>query len=321
MEVKSDIIEKECLETEEIRHHLIGELKGNESGPLIIGIAGLHGNEPTGVDAIEEMMELLSPYESELNGTFVGLKGNIPALEIGERFIDEDMNRLWITSLLDKIRRKDRELLPTSERKQVKDLLEILDPLVMRNDGRKVILVDLHTFSGERGMFSITQREEGHIELLSQLKIPLIFGIEHTLHGTSMDFADEHGHIGFAFEAGSHGTDEARQHALAGLLVLMVASGLLHASTLPTYSDYYDYLMGQVHALPHKVRFVYKHIIEEGDEFEMCPGFKNFDRVKFGDWLANDNCGKILAQANGYILMPLYQKQGNDGFFIVEDCI
>lgn len=318
--MKENLVEELAIEAEEIEHHLIGELNGDEPGPLIIGIAGLHGNEPTGIHAIQEMIDLLKPYESELHGTFVGLKGNIPALETGARYIDEDMNRLWITSLLDKIRRKDRELLKTSERQQVKDLLEILDPLVIRDDDRKVILVDLHTFSGERGMFSITQREEAHIELLSQLKIPLIFGVEHTLHGTSMDFADEHGHIGFAFEAGSHGTDEAREHALAGLLVLMVASGFLNASTLPTYSQYYDYLMNQVNNLPHKVRFVYKHIVEEDDEFEMRPGFKNFDKVQFGDWLANDNCGKILAQANGYILMPLYQKQGVDGFFIVEDC-
>ena len=304
-----------------VRQHLIGELDGGEDGPKIIAIAGLHGNEPTGVEALEELMEILAPYEDQVNGCFLALKGNVEALKLNKRFIDEDMNRLWRTSILDKIRRNKRENLSTTERKMIKDLLTILDPLILTHVGdEKLILADLHTFSGERGMFTITIRDEDHIQLLSQLKVPLIYGIEHTLHGTTMDFADEWGHLGFAFEAGSHGSEEAKKNAIAGMLILLVASGYLHASTLPNFGEYYDYLMEQVHHLPSRVKFIYKHIIEEGDNFKMRPGFKNFDRVEVGDWLANDICGKIKAQARGFLLMPLYQEQGNDGFFIVEDC-
>lgn len=306
---------------EHVRQHLIGEIDGGESGPKIIAIAGLHGNEPTGVEALEELMEMLAPYEDEVNGCFLALKGNVEALKVNQRFIDEDMNRLWRTSLLDKIRRTDRDNISTIERKMIKDLLEILDPLILDHESKeKLILADLHTFSGQKGMFTITPRDEQHLVLLSQLKVPLIYGIEHTLHGTTMDFADEWGHLGFAFEAGSHGSEEAKKNAIAGMLVLLVASGYLQARTLPHFDEYYDYLMEQVANLPNRVQFIYKHIIEEGDEFVMRPGFKNFDRVEVGDWLADDICGKIKAQARGYLLMPLYQQQGNDGFFIVEDC-
>ena len=48
------------------------------------------------------------------------------------------------------------------------------------------------------------------------------------------------------------------------------------------------------------------------------PGFKNFDKVKEGDLLAKDKRGPIFAKKSGFLLMPLYQKEGNDGFFIVN---
>jgi succinylglutamate desuccinylase len=315
------LLKKETQEyPEHVSQHIIGEIDGKNDGPRIIAIAGLHGNEPTGVQALEDLMNILKPYEDEVNGSLLALKGNTEALKVNKRYIDEDMNRLWRTSILDKIRRSDREDLVSVERRMIKDLLDIMDPLILNHDRPdKIILADLHTFSGQRGMFTITKRDEDHIKLLSQLRMPLIYGIENTLHGTTMDFADEWDHIGFAFESGSHGTQESRRNAVAGLMVLLVSSGYLNASTIPDYSRYYDFLMKQVAHLPKHVKFIYKHIIEDDDEFKMRPGFGNFDRVEVGDWLANDKYGKIKAQARGYLLMPLYQEQGNDGFFIVED--
>lgn len=60
------------------------------------------------------------------------------------------------------------------------------------------------------------------------------------------------------------------------------------------------------------------HAIKKGDNFVMQPGYKNFQPVKKGEILATDKNGAISAQEDGLILMPLYQKQGNDGFFLVK---
>ena len=312
------IEEEKDLHTQRILKHFIGDVRGERPGPTVIAVAGIHGNEATGVSAIEDVIDLLKPLDDHIHGRFIGLKGNLKALEQNMRYVEEDMNRLWVTSILDKIRRTPFEDLSTIDRSEVKELLAILDPIVQSEE--KVIYVDLHTFSGSGGMFSITPHEEKHVELLSQLKIPLIFGIQHTLRGTSMEYVEDAGHIGFAFEAGTHGTYEAEKNAYAGLLVLLVSAGIIPANKLEHFGDYYSYLMDKVDGLPHKVDFVYKHIIEPKDNFVMNPGFRNFDEVKKGDWLATDQHGKITAQADGYILMPLYQTQGEDGFFIVRDC-
>ena len=50
----------------------------------------------------------------------------------------------------------------------------------------------------------------------------------------------------------------------------------------------------------------------------MEPGFRNFDPVRRAQILATDRDGEITAPESGLIMMPLYQKQGNDGFFIVR---
>lgn len=304
--------------TKRILKHFIGDVRGDNPGPTIIAVAGMHGNEPTGIAAIEQLIELLEPLKEHIHGRFVGLKGNLKALENNQRFVDEDMNRLWVTSILDKIRRTPFDDLASQDRAEVKELLCILDPIVYSDE--EVIYIDLHTFSGSGGMFSITPREERHIELLTQLKVPLIFGIQHTLIGTSMEYVEDAGHVGFAFETGTHGTKDAEENALAGMMVLLVSKGIIPADKVDGFSNFYSYLMGKVNGFPHKVNFHYKHIIEEGDEFVMKPGFKNFDNVSKGDWLASDKHGEIKAQSDGYLLMPLYQEQGNDGFFIVRDC-
>jgi succinylglutamate desuccinylase len=60
----------------------------------------------------------------------------------------------------------------------------------------------------------------------------------------------------------------------------------------------------------------YRHAITEEDDFEMAPGFNNFDAIRAGETLATDKYGDVKAVESGLILMPLYQRLGEDGFFI-----
>ena len=51
----------------------------------------------------------------------------------------------------------------------------------------------------------------------------------------------------------------------------------------------------------------------------MNLGYRNFQRVHKGDLLGRDIEGDVIAPHSGYIMMPLYQKQGEEGFFITKD--
>ncbi|MEX0721179.1 MAG: succinylglutamate desuccinylase/aspartoacylase family protein [Balneolaceae bacterium] len=300
---------------------VIGEIIGEEEGPTIIAMAAIHGNEPSGIGAVCRVLKKIEKSEAHFKGRFIGLIGNMEALEKRQRYIDEDMNRIWSTSILDKIRRTPTPDLQTTERKEIKKLLEIIDPITSNDEANHpLIFADLHTFSSESGIFALTSRREENIELMVPLGVPLVFGIEHALQGTVSKYIQDSGEIGFSFEAGQHFSSQSENNASAGLLCLLVAAGCIQASKIEDFTHYYDYLKNQTESLPRKVEYVYKHIIEPGDDFKMRLGFKNFDAVKKGDWLATDQHGKVSAQQDGYILMPLYQQQGEDGFFIVQDC-
>ena len=50
----------------------------------------------------------------------------------------------------------------------------------------------------------------------------------------------------------------------------------------------------------------------------MHAGFRNFDPVRAGDEVGADRAGPVRAASAGRLFLPLYQRQGDDGFFIVR---
>jgi succinylglutamate desuccinylase len=50
----------------------------------------------------------------------------------------------------------------------------------------------------------------------------------------------------------------------------------------------------------------------------MKSGFTNFYPVDKAHTIAHDRHGPILTEEGGYLFMPLYQKQGEDGFFLIR---
>ncbi|HIF21882.1 MAG TPA: hypothetical protein EYQ27_08235 [Gemmatimonadetes bacterium] len=49
------------------------------------------------------------------------------------------------------------------------------------------------------------------------------------------------------------------------------------------------------------------------------PGFENFQTVREGQLIAEDQDGDVLVVEDSILLMPLYQEQGEDRFFLVRE--
>ncbi|MDX1670752.1 MAG: succinylglutamate desuccinylase/aspartoacylase family protein [Balneolaceae bacterium] len=296
---------------------IIGKINGTDQGPIIIAFSGVHGNEKSGVIALEKVFEMVDP--SNFRGTFIGIKANLPALERNVRYVDEDLNRIWFPSIVDKIKRCPIDELESVERMELKKTLQILEQEIPTETDQTIVIIDLHSFSAEGCMFAITPDKEDHTRLLRGLNIPMIFGIEEALRGTALRYFEDQGYISFALEGGNHENEVTIYNNTAALLMLLQFAGNITEENVAGLEKYSHYLDQHTQHVPDEAEFVYQHIIETGDEFEMREGFKNFQQVKEGEWLANDKNGKIRAQCDGFIIMPLYQKQGNDGFFIVRE--
>lgn len=296
---------------------IIETITGEEDGPCIILLAGVHGNEYRGVEAVEAVIHEVQNANTRFKGSLYGIRGNLNALEKGGRFVDEDMNRLWYPAIIEQIEQTPQKELKSSERKEVKQLLRLLESIIADSDS-PTILADLHSFSADGAMFSITNHNERQVELVSKLYSPMVFGIEDTLRGTVLNYYQHKDLLSFGLEGGQHNKESTKYNLMASIFVLLYATGCLDADEIPNYGAYQKHLKTITKNLPVSTELVYQHIIKPGDNFVMRPGYKNFQRIEKGEWLATDKEGKIEAEVDGYMLMPLYQKQGDDGFFIIR---
>ncbi len=103
-------------------------------GPHVLVTALMHGNEIAGAIALDELLRAgLQPRRGRLTLGFLNLAAFArfdPAHPTASRFIDEDMNRLWETSILD----GPRQSVELARAREVRHLVESAD-----------ILLDLHS--------------------------------------------------------------------------------------------------------------------------------------------------------------------------------
>ena len=79
----------------------IGKISGEDSNKSIIFFGGIHGNEPAGIIALQRVLSFIEENKIPFSGKFWALQGNLPALKINKRFLDEDLNRIWYTKYND----------------------------------------------------------------------------------------------------------------------------------------------------------------------------------------------------------------------------
>lgn len=302
----------------EVDNRILGTIEGDPGGPTVVVVTGMHGNEYAGVEAAQNIFDMLEGIRPVIRGRLIILRANLPALRQNVRYLDEDMNRLWFPAIVDQVRNTPEDQIESSERRQMKQLLAILDNIDRGTDG-PIVLADIHTFSAEGNMFSITSSDPRQRKLLANLHVPMVFGIEKSLRGTALAYYQKQGFISFGLEGGQHENELTEYNITASLLLLLHAVGCIEKQYVEKIKEFEKHLKDHTRHLPVETELVYQHIIEPGDEFSMRPGFSNFQPIKKGEWLANDRDGKIIAHTDGYVLMPLYQSQGDDGFFIIKE--
>jgi succinylglutamate desuccinylase len=296
-------------------NRIIGDYgKGNER--LLICTAGMHGNEPEGVYALQRVFEYLENFSlQKFHGRFIGIRGNIKALKEGKRYLKQDLNRVFSEENVSNVRRKITNDHP--ELKELEDIIETVESIGISKYSQKYFL-DLHATSGENGIFLITPFDEipSHSDLISRLNSPKILNISSLLKDTSVPFMKHHGFYSFGFEGGKIGNMTTVQNHIALVWQVLAKAGFLAEKFEPHEVKEYKALESFAQGLPSYLRLTYRHSIKEEDEFRMIQGFENFSYVKKGDLLAFDKKGEVLAPQEGYLLMPLYQKTGSDGFFM-----
>ena len=300
------------------KERLIGTVIGKNTKNLFLCVGGIHGNEKDGVIALEKVIADLSQHKEDVNGSIVALKGNLRAIHEVKRYIDYDLNRIWRPEFLEKINNPNHTP-EYHEEIELKGLHKSIHAVIDAFDAEKIFFLDLHNTSSPRGTFAVSFCPDIQNELKNNLKVPIIMGMEKALKGTLVEYIENLGYHGIAFEGGDLNADTCAQILESGTWIILKTMGMIAKENIPKYSAHRAFLNGLVSNFPLLNELRYVHKIDGSEDFKMNPGYSNFQMVEKGDLLAKDKNGEIRAPHSGILLMPLYQKQGQEGFYIIED--
>ena len=297
----------------EVGQHVIFRNGPVAQGPTLIVVSSLHGNEAAGVKALERIAVKLRELTTQLRGQVVFLAGNTRALSGGIRFIDSDLNRYWTIENVERNRKKNIDR-PLSEDLEQTELLEILDELLMKARD-EVYVLDLHSTSADGVPFATVGDTMRNRHFVQKFPITILLGIEEQLDGTLLEFLNNRGAVTLGFEAGQHYADSTVDNHEALVWLALVNAGILERNAVCEMERWRG-VLSQATGTRRIVEVRYRHPVRPDQNFQMRPGFQNFGPIYRRQLLANDASGGIYAQEKGVILMPLYQKLGDDGYFI-----
>lgn len=292
---------------------VLGRYSTGRPGPTVVVIGAIHGNEPAGLSAIQRVLARLAAQATPLRGELVGVSGNLRALRAGRRYVDRDLNRRWTPENIAKITRGGPE---TSEDRETLELLQVFVPLMRRG---RVSFIDLHSTSGPSTPFSCMADVLRNRPLALALPIPVVLGLEEVIEGSMLGYLCDLGHVGVAVEGGQHSDPRTVDFHESCLWLMLVAAGSLAAEEVPDLEQHRARLQGASVGVPAVCEIRHRHVVRAEDEpFTMRPGFVNFQPVTKGQVIAEHAGGPVRAPESGLMMLPRYQGQGDDGFFIAR---
>lgn len=295
---------------------VIGVHDSGVAGATYMVLAGIHGNEPAGVYAMHRVLGRLAAnpeHAIPIRGRFVALAGNLAALEKKARYIHRDLNREWIPRTIDRLYNQDPERDNVEDREQ-RELLDEFDDNIRSSDGR-LLFHDLHSSSGGGPPFNCVGDTRANRRIARNNPLPMILGLEECLDGTVLEYFSSQGLVCIASEGGQHDHPRTIDTLEACIWLAMESVGMLADADFDL-KPYHDTLRHAARRLPRVLEVRHRQPVRANDGFVMRPGFESLDQVSEGQLLARNNNGDLTAPEWGRILLPLYQGQGVDGFFI-----
>ncbi|GEQ87247.1 hypothetical protein ULMS_27550 [Patiriisocius marinistellae] len=293
------------------KERIIDTYTSGFSGSLLIITVAVHGNEPSGINALKNVFKILNQRSPKIEGKIIGIIGNSEALKKKVRFIDEDLNRTWIKNKIE----KNKNL--TSEELEMHDIIDKIKG-IQNNKFSQTYFIDCHTTSSASLPYISVQQLGENNRWAQQFPIHIIRGFSDIVTGTIDGYLSNQGYTGFTVEAGQHNDLNSEQYHEGCIWIALQEACGLDFNQLP---DIPQAVLKTMNDTPAQKTFniIHRFGLQENDDFKMEPGFKNFQSIERGEHIAMLNGKKINSVWDAFIFMPLYQPQGNDGFFIVEE--
>lgn len=245
--------------------------EGAKPGSSVVLMAGVHGNEVGGIEALRHLEDELSPQA----GRVFLVYANPEAISAGKRMLEKNLNRVFFagnegTSYEDQ---RARELMP---------ILDAAD-----------VLLDLHTFNDPSGEPFIICEDEG-IELANRLEPKLISTNWTEIEPGSTDgYMHTLGKIGICIEAGpTSDLIRSRSAALDAARIVLSAYGVIEAE-IPTHASE-----------PKLIIRAKRAVIRTENDFSMDSSLKSFQKLIPGQVIGRQGDEEFIADTDECIIFP-----------------
>ncbi|NMH89642.1 succinylglutamate desuccinylase/aspartoacylase domain-containing protein [Flavivirga algicola] len=291
---------------------ILGKIEGSKPGSTMVFFGGIHGNETAGAFALKDVLETINPLQ--VKGTVYGISGNLKALKLNQRYIDEDLNRLWTKSRIETIEKKN---VLNDEETELLEILSIINT-ILEIENPPFYFIDLHTTSSKTLPFITINDALINRKFSKQFPLPIVLGIEEYLNGPLLSYINELGYVSMGFESGQHNDLSSITNNKAFIYLALVFSGIMKTDQVSNFLDHYKQLLTQSASIVDVFEVIYLHKIQPSETFTMINGFKSFQAINKGVPIAISNNKELRAKHQGRIFMPLYQTKGSEGFFIIR---
>ncbi|MBT8296980.1 MAG: succinylglutamate desuccinylase/aspartoacylase family protein [Maribacter sp.] len=295
---------------------IIGHIKGDLPGPTLIFFGGIHGNEQSGVTALEHVFKALGKGPFSCKGSVYGIRGNIPALSKGKRFVDKDLNRIWTHSRIDNINARSKDQLSVEE-KELETIYALISG-ILDNEKGPFYFIDFHTTSSKTLPFITINDALINRRFAKLFPVPIILGIEEYLEGPLLSYINEKGYVAVGFESGQHTEEASIKNSISFTWLTMAFSGFLNRAEVKNFKKHYKKLQKSAQNNANFYEITYRHRLSDTKDFKMMEGFRSFEEILEGTPLAIEKDEFIKAEKDSIIFMPLYQEQGEEGFFLIR---
>ena len=235
--------------------------------PEVAIVAGIHGDEPCGVTAVERLLAA----ELDVRRPVAVVVANEPALERGERYLEADLNRNFPG---------DREA-EAMERRLAPDLAEIVD-------GCETLAI--HSTRSTADPFAVVAGlSEWSERIVPTLPVVSLVESGPTVEGRLFASVDRLVEV----EAGRQGTEGAAENAYRIALAFLVATGALPGTPVRRQLPVYQ-LERRIEKAPGEEYEVFV------DNFEEVPAGEAYAAVDGAPVVADEPFYPVLLSAAGY---------------------
>ena len=257
-------------------------IAGSSAGPRVVMFSGVHGDEVSGIHALEKLFFDLYAGTRVLNrGSLMLVRANEYAMAQERRYVKHNLNRMFREDYGPEIDRSSYEFVRVQE----------LKPLLKNCD----YFFDFHSAPIAQEPFLVAEKQ--CVDFYSRLGIPRIISGWNKFSGGAIggdaeNYANAQGAISATLESGSHSDKGSNDVAYKAAVSLLSVLEMVEPAEKPART-------------PCDIFEMYAVVIKESDDFHYAGQVRNFQFVKANDVFAFQGGGPLRVREDSYLLIPM----------------